>query len=144
MGRGSRHSKNAGTMGSESMTYAEMKGLGYGTVKERLGKVLAALIKPQPGQSQMHAAMSCAVPHCDTYEALPTKQLVYIQKIRLMIFLAFCVQDAVGNYNDCRLTLQPAVVSVWPNPCILMTLPLCVFLSYGIHMIMRSRLRDPI
>ena len=39
MGRGSRHSKNAGTMGSESMTYAEMKGLGYGTVKERLGKV---------------------------------------------------------------------------------------------------------
>ena len=39
MGRGSRHSKNAGTMGSESMTYAEMKGLGYGTVNERLGKV---------------------------------------------------------------------------------------------------------
>ena len=26
-------------MGSESMTYAEMKGLGYGTIKERLGKV---------------------------------------------------------------------------------------------------------
>ncbi len=46
MGRGSRHSKNAGTMGSESMTYAEMKGLGYGTVKERLGKVLTALTQP--------------------------------------------------------------------------------------------------
>ena len=40
MGRGSRHSKNAGTMGSEAMTYGEMKGLGYGTVSERLGKVL--------------------------------------------------------------------------------------------------------
>ncbi|CAL8463350.1 g2884 [Coccomyxa elongata] len=55
MGRGSRHSKNAGTMGSEAMTYGEMKGLGYGTVSERLGK------------------------------------------------------DAVGNYYDCRLTLQPAL-----------------------------------
>lgn len=38
MGRGSRHSKNAGTMGSESMTYAEKRTLGYGTVYERLGK----------------------------------------------------------------------------------------------------------
>ncbi len=25
--------------------------------------------------------------------------------------LSFPVQDAVGNYYDCRLTLQPAVVS---------------------------------
>lgn len=36
---GSRHSKNAGTMGSESQTYHERKALGYGTVRERLGKV---------------------------------------------------------------------------------------------------------
>jgi nitric oxide synthase-interacting protein len=36
---GSRHSKNAGTMGSEGMTYHERKALGYGTVRERLGKV---------------------------------------------------------------------------------------------------------
>ena len=36
---GSRHSKNAGTMGCEALTYAERKGLGYGTVQERLGKV---------------------------------------------------------------------------------------------------------
>ena len=35
---GSRHSKNAGTMGSESQTYHERKALGYGTVRERLGK----------------------------------------------------------------------------------------------------------
>jgi hypothetical protein len=39
---GSRHSKNAGTMGSESQTYHERKALGYGTVRERLGKVRAA------------------------------------------------------------------------------------------------------
>ena len=44
MGRGSRHSKNAGTMGSEAMTYREMKGLGHGTVHERLGKVSADLL----------------------------------------------------------------------------------------------------
>jgi hypothetical protein len=39
---GSRHSKNAGTMGSESQTYHERKALGYGTVRERLGKVRPA------------------------------------------------------------------------------------------------------
>jgi len=38
MVRGSRHSKNAGTMGSEAITYAEKRALGYGTVAERLGK----------------------------------------------------------------------------------------------------------
>ena len=38
MGTGSRHSKNAGTMGSENLTYHEKKALGFGTVKERLGK----------------------------------------------------------------------------------------------------------
>ncbi|GFR51939.1 hypothetical protein Agub_g14460 [Astrephomene gubernaculifera] len=35
---GQRHSKNAGVMGSESLTYAERKALGFGTVKERVGK----------------------------------------------------------------------------------------------------------
>ncbi|KAK9832517.1 hypothetical protein WJX81_004354 [Elliptochloris bilobata] len=55
MGRGSRHSKNAGTMGSEAQTYSERAGQGYGTIRERLGK------------------------------------------------------DAVGNYYDCRLSLQPVV-----------------------------------
>ncbi|KAG1658385.1 hypothetical protein FOA52_010063 [Chlamydomonas sp. UWO 241] len=38
MGRGSRHSKNAGTMGSEGLRYHEKRAMGYGTVKERLGK----------------------------------------------------------------------------------------------------------
>jgi hypothetical protein len=56
MGRGSRHSKNAGVMGAEALTYHERKALGYGSLKERLGK------------------------------------------------------DAQGNYYDCCLTLQPAVV----------------------------------
>lgn len=39
MGRGQRHSKNAGIMGSEALTYHEKKALGFGTVKERVGKV---------------------------------------------------------------------------------------------------------
>eukprot|EP00746_Dinoflagellata_sp_MGD_P159509 gnl/MRDRNA2_/MRDRNA2_86718_c0_seq1.p1 gnl/MRDRNA2_/MRDRNA2_86718_c0~~gnl/MRDRNA2_/MRDRNA2_86718_c0_seq1.p1 ORF type:complete len:317 (+),score=3.81 gnl/MRDRNA2_/MRDRNA2_86718_c0_seq1:66-1016(+) len=38
MVRGSRHSKNAGTMGSEAITYAENRACGYGTMVERLGK----------------------------------------------------------------------------------------------------------
>ena len=41
MGKGQRHSKNAGVMGAESLSYAERKALGFGTVKERLGKVRA-------------------------------------------------------------------------------------------------------
>ena len=32
-----RHSKNAGTMGSEGLRYHERRALGFGTVKERLG-----------------------------------------------------------------------------------------------------------
>ncbi len=36
--RGSKHSKNAGTMGSESQTYHERRAMGHGTVRERLGK----------------------------------------------------------------------------------------------------------
>ena len=36
---GQRHSKNAGTMGVEGLTYHEKKALGFGTVKQRLGKV---------------------------------------------------------------------------------------------------------
>lgn len=40
---GQRHSKNAGTMGVESLTYHEKKALGFGTVKQRLGKVQLTL-----------------------------------------------------------------------------------------------------
>jgi len=39
MGKGQRHSKNAGGMGTEGLTYNERRGLGFGMVKERLGKV---------------------------------------------------------------------------------------------------------
>ncbi len=41
---GQRHSKNAGTMGVEGLTYHEKKALGFGTVKQRLGKVLLACL----------------------------------------------------------------------------------------------------
>ena len=36
---GRKHSKNAGVMGAEALTYHERKALGFGTVTERLGKV---------------------------------------------------------------------------------------------------------
>jgi len=36
---GRKHSKNAGGMGTEAPTYHERKAMGYGTAKERLGKV---------------------------------------------------------------------------------------------------------
>ena len=102
MGRGSRHSKNAGTMGSESMTYAEMKGLGYGTIKERLGKVTTRTlgIRYMLCRSRM---LMCSGPHTGIAEQ------PIVPAGRADIF--FPVQDAVGNYYDCRLTLQPAVVS---------------------------------
>jgi nitric oxide synthase-interacting protein len=35
---GRRHSKNAGGMGSEGFTYHERRALGFGTVRQRLGK----------------------------------------------------------------------------------------------------------
>jgi nitric oxide synthase-interacting protein len=36
---GRKHSKQAGGMGSEALTYHERRALGFGTAKERLGKV---------------------------------------------------------------------------------------------------------
>ena len=37
-GGGRKHSNNAGTMGSENLTQAERRALGFGTATERLGK----------------------------------------------------------------------------------------------------------
>ncbi len=51
-----KHSKKAGVMGSEALTYHERRALGFGTRKERFGK------------------------------------------------------ETMGNYDDCVLTLQPAIV----------------------------------
>jgi len=53
-----RHSKNAGVMGSEALTYSERKGLGFGTVKERLGKVgVSAYV--QAASSRLGACAPC-------------------------------------------------------------------------------------
>lgn len=46
MGKGQRHSKNAGVMGAESLSYHERKALGFGTVQQRLGKVRGDLLSP--------------------------------------------------------------------------------------------------
>lgn len=43
---GQRHSKNAGTMGVEGLTYHEKKALGFGTVQQRLGKVECKFVIP--------------------------------------------------------------------------------------------------
>ena len=57
-----RHSKNAGTMGAEALTYHERRALGYGTVKERLGKVCAVVLG---GVDECSARLRlCAVARC--------------------------------------------------------------------------------
>lgn len=87
---GQRHSKNAGTMGVEGLTYHEKKALGFGTVQQRLGKVRT--LCPTVAES-----MLCC---CQLL-------LLTCSSCTLSLYL----QDSVGNYYDCRLTLQPAVVS---------------------------------
>ena len=47
---GRKHSKNAGVMGSEALTYHEKKALGYGTATERLGKVGGGGREGRPGR----------------------------------------------------------------------------------------------
>lgn len=83
-----KHSKNAGVMGSESLTYHERKALGFGTVTERLGKVrrwgwVCGMEASRMGLGPGH-----------TFIAPPT-------------FLS-CPQDSIGNFYDCRLTLRRA------------------------------------
>ncbi len=51
---GRKHSKNAGVMGSEALTYHEKKALGYGTATERLGKVRR---RSAEGQHMVHGHM---------------------------------------------------------------------------------------
>jgi len=95
---GSRHSKNAGTMGSESQTYHERKALGYGTVRERLGKACRC---PLP------------LPLCLSL-CLPTRSPLSSIN-RVPSDGRWRSQDSAGNFDDCRLTLQPAVVSASPH-----------------------------
>lgn len=96
MGRGQRHSKNAGIMGSEALTYHERKALGFGTVKERVGKVCCVL-------AQMGCSSGCRVCLCSR---VTSNVPVSLSKLWIMP-----LQDSQGNYYDCCLTLQPAVVS---------------------------------
>ena len=89
---GSRHSKNAGTMGSESQTYHERKALGYGTVRERLGKACCCTLA-SPVLKLLMALPCMASPSASS----PSDGGLHLQ-------------DSAGNFDDCRLTLQPAVV----------------------------------
>jgi hypothetical protein len=93
-------------MGSEALTYHERKALGFGTVKERVGKVRQQQQQQRRPPSDTLAAQQseCCqssrhwLPLCDTYTTLlPPPGVV--------------LQDSHGNYYDCLLTLQPAVVS---------------------------------
>lgn len=63
MGRGQRHSKNAGIMGSEALTYHERKALGFGTVKERVGKVSATCLLKLFVQCHSLSLVRRVVPH---------------------------------------------------------------------------------
>ena len=86
-----RHSKNAGTMGAEALTYHERRALGYGTVKERLGKV-------SRGGGGTKGWWRPSILPCLSRT--------------LSLSISLRPQDSLGNYYDCRLTLQPVVVSV--------------------------------
>lgn len=59
---GQRHSKNAGTMGVEGLTYHEKKALGFGTVKQRLGKVWLACLNLPTGRGAAVASINLCVP----------------------------------------------------------------------------------
>jgi hypothetical protein len=99
MGRGSRHSKNAGVMGSEALTYHERKGMGHGTLKERLGKVRSLKFRLPTMVTVLGLAVPCA--HAHAAESLRA------------------VQDAQGDYFACSLTLQQARVRslMLASPC---------------------------
>lgn len=89
------------------MTYAEMKGLGYGTVNERLGKV---------PRFYFVITLACAgpAPPFGLWEAVDSFAKQFGRSGSALLVLCdshLHVQDAVGNYYDCRLTLRPAVVS---------------------------------
>ena len=62
---GQRHSKNAGTMGVEGLTYHEKKALGFGTVKQRLGKVRLSGLFPKQIRPRFCCMVSC-VQHTKT------------------------------------------------------------------------------
>ena len=100
---GSRHSKNAGTMGSEAQTYHERKALGYGTVRERLGKACCSTPAPPSPYHVCHPCWCSGVAH----SPLLTRRFSNRR---------CCLQDSAGNFDDCRLTLQPAVVRIAVNP----------------------------
>jgi hypothetical protein len=104
-----KHSKNAGVMGSEGFTYHERKAMGFGTVQQRLGKassshwqigVLAYLVPDPEGVLAHHCCLwhVMLVAACNTLKACDTCPVSW--------------QDSMGNYYDCCLTLQPAVVRV--------------------------------
>ena len=125
---GRKHSKNAGIMGSEALTYHERKGLGHGMVQERLGKVRCMLEALPLGRSAAYClqmTVQCrwiftgrqagrrtgsfgrffsAPRACDA----PHNVLTLFQ---LPVACCAALQDSVGNYYDCRLTLTTAVVS---------------------------------
>lgn len=93
---GRKHSKNAGVMGSEALSYHEKKALGYGTAQERLGKVS----RPVGRRQLCGCGASSLVPAVPSTHSHPH-----------FVLLSAWLQDSIGNYYDCRLTLMPATVS---------------------------------
>lgn len=105
MGRGQRHSKNAGGMGAENMTYAERKALGFGTVKERLGKV-------SQGMALVPAVHECTgLGSLCTHKPIAHSMSSEGRDCPRTRSCVCCMQDSLGNYSDCCLTLTTAMVS---------------------------------
>jgi len=84
MGRGSRHSKNAGGMGSEGLNYHERRAMHFGTQNERLGKV----------RTRRH--LLWGIGPC-------------VRSLRKMGVLDVGGQDSLRAFDHCGLTLSPAI-----------------------------------
>lgn len=148
---GRKHSKNAGVMGSEALTYHERRLLGHGTATERLGKV-GGRASTQTwflafSQSSSAFMWSCVPAGARLRErdnaTLPS--LAYLaasQRPQHRCCPAFAVaQDSIGNYYDCRLTLAPAVVrTTHPAPGMLCHHPCCAAAAPPPCLCRRSRI----
>lgn len=106
--RGSKHSKNAGTMGSESQTYHERRAMGHGTVRERLGKArsrVPAACPPLPVLARpllsalnehlllAHIARRCRHQGCES--RAPAGRCRKLRRLRAD------VENSCGEYLDC-------------------------------------------
>eukprot|EP00967_Tisochrysis_lutea_P144194 scaffold268916_cov26-Tisochrysis_lutea.AAC.1 len=131
MGKGQRHSKNAGVMGSEALTYAERRGLGFGTVRERLGKVRQAgyacaavwqVLFPTSSSCALAFPMRAQIPEMVAMQAhltsLPPTYLLHGGDRALpntCMERPHAFMPHVGALQLCSFTLKALTVTVHPG-----------------------------